>query len=160
MECWNMAALYTLPVIFLCENNLYSEMTPLERSHGNTNLKERAKGFGLNVDEVDGNDPIAVFKCMSKAVKKARTGGGASFIEAFTYRTTGHYQADPGTSYRTKEEVEEWRAKSPITTYAKKLGSAAAIIEKEESALIRIAVEKALNAPAPDPSQAATEVFA
>lgn len=160
LECWNMAALYRLPVIFFCENNLYSEMTPLSRSHGNTNLTERAKGFGIETAVTDGNDPHAVFKTVEEAVKRARKGSGPTFIEAMTYRTTGHYQADSGTSYRNKEEIDLWRTKSPILALQTKLGKIATKIDEEELALVNAAVEKALASPPPTPDQANTEVFA
>lgn len=155
-----MAVLYKLPVIFFCENNLYSEMTPLARSHGNVNLSERARGFGLHTESVNGNDPHAVFEVASKAADRGRSGAGPTFVEAMTYRTTGHYQADSGTSYRTKEEVEDWRSRSPILLLRQRIGLMAEEIESEELALVQASVGKALAAPAPGVDQAVTEVFA
>ena len=160
MECWNMAVLYKLPVIFFCENNLYSEMTPLSRSHGNINLSERARGFGLHTESVNGNDPHAVFEVVSKTADRARQGQGPTFIEAMTYRTTGHYQADSGTAYRTKEEVEDWRSRSPILLLKQRIGAIAEEIEAEELAIVQASVAKALSEPTPNPNQALTEVFA
>ena len=159
-ECLNIAALYRLPVIFLCENNLYAEMTPLERSHGNTELCTRIASYGVDTETVDGNDPHAVYKVVHAAVERARRGEGPSFIEAMTYRTIGHYQADPGTAYRTAEEIAEWRAKSPVSAMEAKLGKKADAIRAEEEARVKSAVEKGLAAPEPDPSEALTEVFA
>lgn len=159
-ECFNMAALYKLPVIFLCENNLYAEMTPLERSHGNTDLCGRVASFGIKTDKCDGNDPFLVYETVSRAVERARKGDGPTFIEALTYRTTGHYQADAGTAYRTAEEVAAWRDKSPIAKLEKVLGKAAEPIATEEDERVALAVQSALKEPDPDLSAALTEVFA
>lgn len=159
MECLNMASLYSLPVIFFCENNLYAEMTPLERSHGNTDLCERARGFGIHTDTCDGNDPFEVFETVEKAVSRARKGKGPTFIEASTYRTVGHYQADPGTAYRTAEEVQEWREKDPIERLRPKVKKSSEIEEAELSTIAEI-VKKAVAAPLPSADQALTEVFA
>lgn len=159
-ECFNMAALYKLPVIFLCENNLYAEMTPLERSHGNTDLCARVEAFGIKTEKCDGNDPQKVYDVMVKAVERARKGEGPTFIEAKTYRTIGHYQADPGTQYRTAEEVAKWKKKSPIDKLEKSLGKVAEKIREEEEARVSAAIQNALKQPDPDPSVALTEVFA
>jgi acetoin:2,6-dichlorophenolindophenol oxidoreductase subunit alpha len=159
-ECFNMAALYKLPVIFLCENNLYAEMTPLERSHGNVNLTERVASFGIRTDQCDGNNPLEVYETVYRAVQLARSGKGPSFIEAATYRTIGHYQADPGTAYRTPEEVQAWREKSPIVRLEAELGDAAIPIRDAEEALVATAIQRALAAPDPTPDVALTEVFA
>lgn len=159
-ECLNMAALYRLPVIFLCENNLYAEMTPLDRSHGNTELCIRAASYGIATQTVDGNDPEAVYQVVHAAVERARTGEGPTFIEAMTYRTIGHYQADPGTAYRSAEEVAAWKAKSPVSLLEAKLGKKAEAIRDEEESRVKEAVRKALAAPDPEPGVALTEVFA
>jgi TPP-dependent pyruvate/acetoin dehydrogenase alpha subunit len=159
-ECFNMAVLFSCPVIFLCENNLYSEMTPLERSHGNQNLCERVGSFGMPTISVDGNEPEAVYKAVSKAAKRARNGFGPTFIEALTYRTIGHYQSDPGTAYRTQAEIDKWKAMSPIGRYETRLGHKAKRIKEEEEARVRRAVERALAAPEPDPKDADQKVFA
>lgn len=160
-ECLNMAALLKLPVIFLCENNLYAEMTPLDRSHGNTDLCARAASYGITLtSKVDGNDPQGVFEVVHAAVERARGGGGPAFIEAFTYRTIGHYQADPGTAYRSAEEVAAWKAKSPLALMERKLGSRASRIRAEEEERVQVAVQKALAALDADPSNALGGVFA
>jgi acetoin:2,6-dichlorophenolindophenol oxidoreductase subunit alpha len=159
-ECFNMAALYQLPMIFLCENNLYAEMTPLDRSHGNTNLTERVAAFGIRTETCDGNNPLEVYETVYRAVQLARSGKGPSFIEAKTYRTIGHYQADPGTAYRTAEEIQTWRDKSPIAILEKELGTAAGPIREEEEKRVATAMKKALAAPDPVAEVALTEVFA
>ncbi|MDQ0272368.1 pyruvate dehydrogenase E1 component alpha subunit [Cytobacillus purgationiresistens] len=112
-EAINMAALWDLPVVFVCENNLYSEMTPLHESVKNQNLAERGFGYGVEGIVVDGNDLEAVYHAANEAVSKARAGKGPTLIEAKTYRTEGHMYGDSET-YRTKEEVEAWRKKDPI----------------------------------------------
>jgi TPP-dependent pyruvate/acetoin dehydrogenase alpha subunit len=109
---------------------------------------------------VNGNDPHAVFEVVSKAADRGRQGQGPTFIEAMTYRTTGHYQADSGTAYRTKEEVEDWRSRSPILLLRQRIGAKADEIESEETALVQASVEKALAAPAPQVNESMTEVFA
>ncbi len=159
-ESFNLAALLKLPVIFLCENNLYAEMTPLARSHGNTNLCERAASYGITADQCDGNDPFAVYETVDRAVNRARAGDGPSFIEAATYRTIGHYQADPGTAYRSQTEVDEWRAKSPLGLLAAKLGPRSQLIREAEEKRVRAAVERALKAPLPNTKDALSGVFA
>ena len=114
LEALNLAAAWQTPVIFFCENNLYSEMTPISSMIGTATLAERAAGFGWTTMTVDGYDPIAVYETTSQAVEHARSGGGPVFIEAMTYRLFGHMVGDTE-PYRTKEEVAEWRAKDPIT---------------------------------------------
>lgn len=112
-EAMNMAALWDLPVVFVCENNLYSEMTPLHESVKNQNLWERGAGYGIEGVVVDGNDLAAVYEVARNAIEKARAGKGPTLIEALTYRTVGHMYGDSET-YRTRDEVDEWRKKDPI----------------------------------------------
>jgi len=114
-ESFNMAALFNLPVLFIYENNLYAEMTPLSGSAKVTSIAKRMSAYGIEAITIDGNDVQEVYNAAQLAVDRARRGEGPSLIEAMTYRTCGHYQLDPGLSYRTKEEVEAWVAKSPIT---------------------------------------------
>jgi acetoin:2,6-dichlorophenolindophenol oxidoreductase subunit alpha len=159
-ECLNMAALYKLPVIILCENNMYAEMTPLDRSHGNTDLCARVASYGFATATVDGNDPFAVYDAVLKAAERARKGDGPTFIEAHTYRTVGHYQADSGTAYRTQDEINDWKQKSPLLKLEKELGEVAEAIMEEEWELVATAIKKAQAAPLPNVSVALTEVFA
>lgn len=119
-ESLNLAAVWNLPVIFLCENNLYGEMTPYGETSPVPNVTDRMAAYGIEGVRVDGNDVLAVFEAMYRAVEKARNGGGPTLIEAMTYRTCGHYSGDPG-GYREESEVEEWRAKSPIFRYERHL---------------------------------------
>ncbi len=120
-ESLNLAALWKLPVIFLCENNLYAEMTPLDRSTRAEEQYKRAAAYGMTAKRIDGNDVLEVYETVKEAAEACRKGKGPVFIEAMTYRTCGHYQLDPGYTYRSREEVDAWRAKSPINRFEAKL---------------------------------------
>lgn len=166
LEALNLAAAWQAPVIFFCENNLYSEMTPIRSMIGTATLAERAAGFGWTTMTVDGYDPIAVYETTSQAVAHARSGRGPVFIEAMTYRLFGHMVGDTE-PYRTKEEVAQWRAKDPITTFPQRLidefGFSQAEIEAvkaEVEAEIEEIKRFALESPWPDVSQIAEHVFA
>ncbi len=166
LEALNLAAAWHAPVIFLCENNLYSEMTPIRSMVGTHTLAERAAGFGWTTMTVDGYDPIAVYETTSQAVAHARSSGGPVFIEAMTYRLFGHMVGD-NEPYRTKEEVAEWRAKDPITTFPRRLIDEFGFSQAEIDA-VKAEVEAeideikrfALESPWPDVSKIAEHVFA
>lgn len=164
-EACNIAALWKLPLILLCENNLYAEMTSLSRSSAVTDLSQRMASYGIPALKVDGNDALAVFDVLRLAADDARAGKGPTFIEAMTYRTCGHYQADAET-YRTKAEVEKWRKQSPLVRFHKTLkernvGSALVdSIRKEAEAEISSAIEEALKLPVPHPDSLRSNVFA
>ncbi len=166
LEALNLAAAWQAPVIFLCENNLYSEMTPISSMVGTATLAERAAGFGWTTLTVDGYDPIAVYETTSQAVTHARSGGGPVFIEAMTYRLFGHMVGDTE-PYRTKEEVAQWRAKDPITAFPQRLidefgfsqaeiDAVKAEVESEMEEIKRFALES----PWPDVSEIAEHMFA
>lgn len=166
LEALNLAAAWQAPVIFFCENNLYSEMTPIRSMIGTATLAERAAGFGWTTMTVDGYDPIAVYETTSRAVEHARSGRGPVFIEAMTYRLFGHMVGDTE-PYRTKEEVAQWRAKDPITTFPQRLidefGFSQAEIDavkSEVEAEIEEIKRFALESPWPDVSQIAEHMFA
>lgn len=166
MESLNLAALWHLPVIFLCENNLYAEMTPLDRSSAQIELIERAKSFGIMVDKIDGNNVLDVYDAVSNARAHCLAGRGPVFIEAMTYRTCGHYQLDPGTSYRSKEEVAKWERNSPIKRFSDYLIQAKLTTEttlmnldKEAETLIRDAFAFAEASPSPTAEEAYKGVF-
>ncbi|SFJ29986.1 thiamine pyrophosphate-dependent dehydrogenase E1 component subunit alpha [Thermoflavimicrobium dichotomicum] len=115
-EALNLAAVLKLPVVFVCENNLYAEMTPIKHSTLNEDLAERGAAYRIPSIVVDGNDVRAVHEATKTAVDRARSGEGPTLIEAKTYRLVGHMFGDPET-YRTKEEVAEWRQKEPIKRF-------------------------------------------
>ena len=120
-EALNFSAVWKLPVIFVCENNLYMEYTPISAVTAVEHpAADRAASYGLPSIVVDGNDADAVYKVASEALTKARAGGGPSLIEAMTYRHSGHSRADPG-KYRPEGELEKWLLRDPVITYRERL---------------------------------------
>ena len=165
-EALNMAAVWSLPVVFVCENNLYMEYTPI----GSVTAVEhpaadRAAAYGLERIIADGNDADEMYDVARRAVDRAREGGGPSLVEAKTYRQTGHSRADPG-AYRPDEEVQAWLARDPIPLHRDRLLSdgvdAAALdaIDREAEALVDRATEEAKAAPPPDPSSLEAQLWA
>jgi TPP-dependent pyruvate/acetoin dehydrogenase alpha subunit len=116
-ECLNFAAVFELPVVFVCEHNLYGEYTPWERVTAGADISARAAVFGIPARRVDGMDPLAVLDAAGEAVARAREGKGPSFLECRTYRFVGHSRTDPG-RYRPEGELEAWRERDPITLAA------------------------------------------
>jgi pyruvate dehydrogenase E1 component alpha subunit len=165
-EALNLAAVWKLPVVFICENNLYMEFTPIgcvtavERP-----AADRAGAYGLAPLVVDGNDVEAVYEAARDATRKARDGGGPSLIEALTYRYSGHSRTDPG-RYRPEGELDEWRKRDPIIrlrealiasgTSPEDLRGIESVVEEE----VEAAVERALSAPEPSIEEALQDVFA
>jgi TPP-dependent pyruvate/acetoin dehydrogenase alpha subunit len=164
-EAMNLAAIWRLPVIFLCENNLYGEYSPVARTTPIEHLADRADGYAMPGVRVDGNDVREVFQAVGEAVDRARSGEGPALIEAMTYRHKGHSRADPGT-YRPKEEVEEWLARDPIPGLERALldlGVAADRIADVRASATRKVEEhrdRALSWPDPDPAARFEDVFA
>ena len=121
MECLNIAALWQLPLVFVCENNTFSEFSPAKTVTAGV-IADRARAFGIPTEVVDGNDVTAVAKAAKTAVERARSGGGPSFIEAHTYRIQGHLEAEDlflgGQRYREPEEIESWKKKGPDRGHA------------------------------------------
>ena len=154
-EALNMAAVWKLPVVFVCENNLYMEYTPIGAVTAVPNpAADRAASYGLPSIIVDGNDADAVWRTAQAAIGKARSGGGPSLIEATTYRHSGHSRADPG-KYRPDAEVKAWLARDPLPMYRKRLvdfgivESAIAAIEDEVKRAVDDATEAAKSSPTP-----------
>ncbi|MBC7912966.1 MAG: pyruvate dehydrogenase (acetyl-transferring) E1 component subunit alpha [Pyrinomonadaceae bacterium] len=117
-ETFNMAMLWKLPVIFICENNGYAMGTSVARTTNMTDIYKIGLGFDMPCAPVDGMDPVAVHNAMDEAVQRARRGEGPTFLEMRTYRYKGHSMSDPA-KYRTKEELEGYKAKDPIITVKK-----------------------------------------
>ena len=166
-EGLNMASIWKLPVLFVCENNRYATEVPFAEAAGNPNVANRAAAYGLPGIEVDGNDVLAVHAAASEAVRRARTGGGATLIECKTYRTRPHSEGMGDFTYRTREEVEEWKARCPIarlrqTLLAEKIASADELewIDSEVAGVAEAAHEFAESSAPPDAKSAATHVFA
>lgn len=164
-ETLNMAAVWKLPVIYVCENNQYGEYTPY-RKVTSGKLVNRAKAMGAAAEQVDGNDVLAVYEATRKAVDRARKGKGPSFLECITYRYTGHHVGEPGKGYRSEEEIEEWHRRDAITRFEKYLveqgiasGNDIEEVQDEVTQTIEEAVEFALNAPYPDISELTLHVF-
>jgi pyruvate dehydrogenase E1 component alpha subunit len=165
-EALNFAAVYRLPVIFVCENNLYMEYTAIaDITAVPRPAADRAAAYGLAPVTVDGNDADECLIAAREAVARARRGDGPSLVEAVTYRHGGHSRADPG-KYRPAEEIAAWREHDPITVYRARLlrlGLDAAeldAIDAEVAAEVDRATEEAKAGPPPDPRSAFTELWA
>lgn len=165
-EALNFAVIWKLPIVFVCENNLYMEYTAIgDVTAVEHPAADRASAYGLEPVLIDGNDVEVVYKTAQRALDVARRGGGPSLIEALTYRHGGHSRADPG-KYRPDDEVKAWKARDPIPTYRERLldndidESQIKAIESEADAAIDAAVEEAKNAPPPDLSLAEKDVWA
>lgn len=113
-EGLNLASIWKAPVVYICENNMYGLSVSVKKSTSIENIAGRAVSYSMPSVIVDGNDVVAVYKAAEEAIKRARSGNGATLIECKTYRWLGHHAGDPGTAYRTREEVEAWKAKCPI----------------------------------------------
>jgi TPP-dependent pyruvate/acetoin dehydrogenase alpha subunit len=164
-ESMNFCAVRKLPVIFLCENNGWAVSMPTERSTAVKDIAARAAGYNVPGKIIDGNDPEAVYDAVTEAVKRARSGGGPSLIEAKTYRLWGHWIGDPE-NYRSREEVElNWR-RDPLPRFEQKLIEEKLLddpkkqqIEAEARAQIEKAVEFMRGQPFPKPETALEDVF-
>jgi TPP-dependent pyruvate/acetoin dehydrogenase alpha subunit len=164
-EALNLAAVWKLPVVFVCENNLYMEYTPIGAVTAVEHpAADRAAAYGLESIIVDGNDADAVYAVAMRTLERARAGDGPSLVEAKTYRHSGHSRADPG-KYRPLEEVEAWMKRDPLTLYRRKLlglsiseGEIAAI-EEEIRAEVDTATEVARKSPPPAVELAFTQMW-
>jgi len=140
-ESINFAAVRNAPVVFVCENNLYATVTPTSSASLNSNISSKAAAYGIPGITVDGNDVLAVHKATAEAIERARKGNGPTLIEALTYRTVGHHEGDSvAGTYRTREELEIWKKKNPISRFEKYLVETG-IAEKNDFDLIHLLVE-------------------
>ena len=164
-EALNLAAVWKLPVVFVCENNLYMEFTPI----GSVTAVERpaadrASAYGLEPLTVDGNDVDAVYDIAATAVARARAGEGPSLIEALTYRFSGHSRTDPG-KYRPDGELDRWKERDPISLLKRRLLDAGwdeermVRINTEVESEVEEAVARAMASPVPDAAEMLTDVF-
>jgi TPP-dependent pyruvate/acetoin dehydrogenase alpha subunit len=157
-ECLNFAGVRKLPVVYVCENNLYGEWSSMFHVTAGGQIATRASAYGFPGVEADGNDVLAVRETAREAVGRARTGEGPSLIEAKTYRHKGHSRVDPG-KYRPKEEVEAWLARDPLPRLGAQLDEAAvARISEQVERELEESLQAARSAPfpSPDPSASAT----
>jgi TPP-dependent pyruvate/acetoin dehydrogenase alpha subunit len=157
-ECLNFARVLALPVIYVCENNLYGEFTPMREVTAGREIAARAGAYAIPFEVVDGNDVWAVRAAADAAVSRARAGDGPTLFECQTYRHFGHSKSDPAT-YRPDEEVERWLARDPLGIARERLVSEG-VPEDELSALeddtkrkLAAAIEAATEAPFPEPSE-------
>jgi len=162
----NLAAIWHLPVVFVCENNLYAMGTRQTRVMLIDNIADRAAGYGIPGVVVDGNDVLAVYEAARVAVERARQGGGPTLMECKTYRLRGHSRFDPA-AYRPKDEVIEWLRKDAIARFQAKLLEMGIITEAEVQRTVEKArndVEEAtkfaLESPFPEPAEALEDVYA
>ena len=165
-ESLNIASVWGLPVVFVCENNLYAMGTRQSRVMNIENIADRASAYGFPGMMVDGNDVVAVYEASAIAVERARRCEGPTLIECKTYRRRGHSRVDPA-KYRPKDEVQEWLGKDPIKLFKERLiqgnifsESEIVSVEKEVETRIEEAVRFALDSPFPMPTEALQDVYA
>ncbi len=167
-EAANMAALYKLPCVFVCENNGYGEYTPQANHQAIVDVADRAPGYGMPGVVVDGMDPVAVHEAAGQAIQRAREGGGPTLLECKTYRYYDHVGVrGMGLSYRTDEEVEQWKQKDPIPNFEAQLAKQG-VLSAEQAQAIHAQVRKAVDegiafaesSPAPDPAAVTEDVYA
>ncbi len=159
-ESLNIASLWQLPVIFVCENNGYAEFTPLSAHTRVQRLARHAETYGIARSTVDGNDLLAVRSAIAKAIAKTRAAKGPVFVECLTHRLRGHYEGDPA-KYRELSELREWKQKDPIARFTRVLKRAKTISDKEIDSVeraVRELVEKAADFALSSPWPAAAEV--
>ncbi len=162
----NMATVWELPIVFVCENNLYATEVPFSNATKNPNVASRAAAYGLPGVVVDGNDVEAVYLAAGEAVDRARGGQGPTLIECRTYRIRPHAEGMRDTGYRTQEEIDGWKQRDPIRSYKEKLlaegvatGNELERIEAEVNRLVEEAARFALESDWPDPSTVTDHVF-
>ena len=165
-ESANLAACWNLPVIYIIENNLYGESTPLSAVCRLANLSDRAVAYGIPGMTIDGNDVMAVFKASGECINRARRGDGPSIVECKTYRYHGHFEGDPQT-YKPKAEIEDWMKKDPIPRFRLVLigmgilsQDFAESIDRELNMEIDQAIKFAVESPHPAPEETLEDVYA
>jgi len=165
-EAINIASAFSLPVVYVCENNLYGVGTRQGDVRKVEDIADRAVGYAIPGVVVDGNDVLAVYEAVSKAVERARAGEGPTLIECKTYRWRVHFEGEPDT-YRDPQEVEDWRAKEPLRRFKSKLLEEGILTEEEVQAIEERVVEElaeavrfAYESPDPDLTEALTDVYA
>jgi len=165
-EAMNMAALYKVPVLFICENNGYGISTSISRSSAVKQLYKKSAAYETPGTKVDGMDVLAVYDTVRLAAEKARQEGGPQYIEAITYRFRGHSISDPGT-YRSDQEKKLWKERDPIVNFRRSLlekgrASEAELesIDYEEKELLEETIKFAENSPFPDPHELWTDIYA
>lgn len=164
-EAFNLAAIWQLPVLFVCENNHYAQSASIEQMIAQQDLKQRGQAYGVPAVDVDGMSLQETFLAASEAVDRARSGQGPTFIIADTYRYLGHMAGDTEI-YRNKDEVLQWHGKDPITRLVSELTDAGVLTEQdwadiqaEATRIVQEAEEFARNSPFPEPAEALQDVY-
>jgi pyruvate dehydrogenase E1 component alpha subunit len=165
-EALNFAVIWKLPVVFVCENNLYAYSVPVEKSMAIDDVADRAESYGFEGVSINGNDVLAVYQSTQGALARARNGEGPTLIECKTYRWHGHSEHDKA-FYRTDEELAMWKSRDPIPTFTTYLQARSVLsgdklkeIEDRVTSTIDDAVDFATNAPDPKPEDAVTDLYA
>jgi len=165
-ESLNMASIWKLPIVFICDNNQYGMSMPAEKSMNIKHVAERAAAYGIPGVTIDGNNVLAVYQAVKKAVERARAGEGISLVENLTYRWRGHSKSDRNV-YRTHEEIKEWQKNDPILRFSKLLLECNVITQEDFAHLdqtckseIANAIKVALTLPEPDIKNMEAEVYA
>lgn len=165
-ESLNMASVWKLPVVFLCDNNQYGMSAAIEKVTNIDRLSTRAVSYGIPGETTDGNDILAVYQATRTAIDRARAGEGPSLVENVTYRWRGHSKSDRNL-YRTQEEIDDWKTRDPIVRFKKILVEARVMtheeveaIDRQAKATIDQAAEEALSFPEPSPENMEDEVYA
>ena len=167
-ESLNLASVWKLPVLFICENNMYGISVSQKKHQAIKNIADRSVGYSMPGVVVDGMDVFAVYDAANEAVKRARSGKGPTLIECKTYRFRGHHEGDPnqGTRYRTKAEMQKWRKKDPLESLVKKMISKKvatkkklAQIEQKVNSEVEAAAKFALDSPAPEPKELYDDLY-
>jgi acetoin:2,6-dichlorophenolindophenol oxidoreductase subunit alpha len=165
-ESMNLASIWKLPVVFICENNLYGEYSPMAATTPVSDLTDRATSYAMPAEQIDGNDVLAVYAAAQRARSRAAAGEGPTMIEAMTYRHMGHSRSDPAT-YRPEGELERWLERDPITIFKRTLaehdqisGDDTDAADAAATAAVAEALYTALDWPEPDPANRFDYIFA
>jgi TPP-dependent pyruvate/acetoin dehydrogenase alpha subunit len=171
-ESLNMASLWGLPVVYICENNLYAVTTVAKESMVLLDIAERSVAYGIPGEVIDGNDVLAVNRAISGAVERARAGDGPTLVECKTYRWRGHFEGEEmvfpeGKRYRSDAEIEEWKQRDPIQRFRRTLFEDYGVsdedlrtVEAEAERAIQEAVDFAMESPFPAPERSLEDLFA
>lgn len=166
-ENLNLAAVWKLPVVYVCENNLYAISVAQWRSQPIKDIAIRSASYDMPGVIVDGQDVVAVCEAVREAVERARSGEGPTLVECKTYRYTGHGVSDPGTAYRTQEEIDEWKKRDPIILFRERLEAEGIMTEEEAQSIgaevkraIEEAIEFAIKSPFPSLDEIDQHVYA
>ena len=165
-ESVNMAAAWKLPVVYVCENNLYGISVDIRKVTATKDLAIRVKAYNIPGVVVDGNDVLEVYRVTKEAIKRARQGEGPSLIECKTYRFKGHHVGDPGKVYRLEKETKGWKERCPIKNFRERLikekissEEELSLIEKDTKKMIKEAADFAIQSPYPDEKEAYEDLF-